>query len=248
MVQPYNNIKSGKKEQVEYMFDNIAHRYDFLNHFLSLGIDNIWRKKTIKKLKEFSPKKILDLATGTGDLALASLNLNPEHVTGIDISAGMLEKGMQKIRKKGLEDKINLLKGDSENIPFDADEFDAITVAFGVRNFEHLEIGLEEMYRVLKPGGIVAILEFSKPSRTPFKQLYTFYFNKVLPQIGKMVSSDNSAYTYLPESVSAFPDGFQFLELLEKAGFSSLSVDVLGFGIASIYTGIKEDHNIMEVL
>lgn len=230
------------------MFDNIAHRYDFLNHFLSLGIDKTWRRKTIKKLEKFSPKKILDLATGTGDLALASLKLNPEHITGLDISAGMLEKGMLKIRKKGLEDKISLLQGDSENIPFDPDEFDAITVAFGVRNFEHLELGLKEMYRVLKPGGIVAILEFSKPSRTPFKQLYTFYFNKVLPQIGKMVSSDNSAYTYLPESVRAFPDGGEFLELLEETGFSNLSVDILSFGIASIYTGTKEDHNNMEDL
>ncbi len=248
MVQPYNDIKSGKKEQVELMFDNIAPRYDFLNHFLSLGIDKIWRRKTIRKLKRFSPKKILDLATGTGDLALASLKLNPDHITGLDISAGMLEKGELKIRKKGLEDKISLLQGDSENIPFDADEFDAITVAFGVRNFEHLELGLKEMYRVLKPGGIVAILEFSRPSRTPLKQLYTFYFNKILPQIGKIVSSDNSAYTYLPESVKVFPDGEQFLKLLEKTGFSGLSVDILSFGIASIYTGIKEDHNNMEDL
>lgn len=225
------------------MFDNIAHRYDFLNHFLSLGIDRRWRKKTIGKLKKFSPKKILDLATGTGDLAIASLKLNPDKVTGLDISAGMLEKGKVKIRKKGLEEKISLLQGDSEHIPFDANEFDAITVAFGVRNFENLELGLKEMFRVLKPGGIVAILEFSTPEKTPMKQLYAFYFQKILPGIGKFFSNDGSAYTYLPESVGEFPAGDKFLGLLEEAGFSCLSIEVLSFGIASIYTGIKESHN-----
>jgi demethylmenaquinone methyltransferase/2-methoxy-6-polyprenyl-1,4-benzoquinol methylase len=243
LVHPYHNTDSGKKEQVEAMFDNIAHRYDFLNHFLSLGIDKRWRKKTIGKLREFSPKKILDLATGTGDLAIASLKLNPDKVIGLDISAGMLEKGKVKIRKKGLEEKISLIQGDSEHIPFDANEFDAITVAFGVRNFEDLKLGLKEMFRVLKPGGIAAILEFSTPERTPMKQLYSFYFRKILPRVGKFFSNDRSAYTYLPESVSEFPDGDKFLGLLEEIGFSCLSEDVLSFGIASIYTGIKETHN-----
>lgn len=243
MVHPYHNTKSGKKVQVEAMFDNIAHRYDFLNHLLSLGIDRIWRKKTIDKLKKISPKKILDLATGTGDLAIASLKLNPDKVVGLDISSGMLEKGKVKIRKKGLEERISLLQGDSEHIPFNASEFDAITVAFGVRNFENLELGLGEMFRVLKPGGVAAILEFSKPDKTPMKQMYAFYFWKILPWIGRFFSSDKSAYTYLPESVNEFPDGDKFLGLLEESGFSCLSVEVLSFGIASIYTGIKENHN-----
>lgn len=248
VTRPYKEIDAGKKEQVEAMFDQIAPRYDFLNHFLSFGIDRLWRKRAVKKLKPFSPNKILDLATGTGDLAIAAIRLKPEKIIGIDISGRMLEKGRLKIKKKGLERIIELQTGDSEKIPFPEEEFDALMVAFGVRNFEDLNRGLNEMYRVLKPGGTFVILEFSFPSCFPIKQIYSFYFFKILPQIGKMVSKDSSAYSYLPESVDVFPDRENFLGLLEKTGFSCLSSESLSFGIAAIYTGIKENHNIVKKL
>ena len=225
------------------MFDSIAPKYDFLNHFLSLGIDRSWRKKAINKLRPYSPKKILDIATGTGDLAIAALKLNPDEIVGIDISEKMLEQGKLKIRKKGLEKKIKLQSGDSEAIPFPDEVFDGLTVAFGVRNFEHLSLGLSEMYRVLKPGGACVILEFSRPVSFPFKQIYTFYFFKILPFIGKLVSKDSYAYTYLPDSVDEFPDGEKFLGILETIGFSNLSLKRLSFGIATIYSGVKDDHN-----
>jgi len=225
------------------MFDSIAPKYDFLNHFLSLGIDRIWRKKAINKLRPYSPKKILDVATGTGDLAIAALKLNPDEIVGIDISEKMLEKGRLKIRNKALEDKIKLQSGDSEAIPFPDEVFDGLTVAFGVRNFENLRLGLSEMYRVLKPGGACVILESSRPVSFPFKQIYTFYFFKILPFIGKLVSKDSYAYTYLPDSVDAFPDGEKFLGILEDIGFSNLSLKLLSFGIATIYFGVKDDHN-----
>lgn len=238
-VLPYKDKETGKKQQVADMFDNISHKYDFLNHFLSLGIDIRWRKKAIKLLKEIQPKQILDIATGTGDFAIESLKLNPDHVTGVDISEGMLSVGREKLKKRKLDDKITLTSGDSENLPFEDNKFDAIIVAFGVRNFENLEKGLSEMFRVLRPGGKVVVLEFSKPKSFPFKQLYNFYFKNILPTLGKTISKDNAAYTYLPESVKSFPDGKDFTSILDKLGFKDTVCKPLTLGISSIYTGIK---------
>lgn len=238
-VLPYKDKELGKKEQVALMFDNISHRYDFLNHFLSMGIDIIWRKKAIGQLKEVKPKTILDIATGTGDFALEALKLNPDKIIGVDISAGMLEVGKKKIEKLNLTDKITLQLADSENLPFQSNYFDAVTVSFGVRNFEHLEKGLSDMYRVLAQGGTVVILEFSQPTSFPFKQLYAFYSKIILPTIGKIVSSDKAAYTYLPESVEAFPYGDKFLEILGKVGFKEAKCLPLTFGISSIYVAKK---------
>lgn len=240
MITPYKDNKSGKKEQVAQMFNNIARRYDFLNHFLSLGIDNIWRRKAIHCLKDISTKPIiLDVASGTGDLAIAALKLNPKKIIGIDISEEMLNIGIKKINKKGYQNIIELKKGDSENIEFDNGFFDGITVAFGVRNFENLNKGLSEMYRVLKPGGKAVILEFSKPGVFPVKQLYDFYFKAILPMLGKIISKDSSAYTYLPESVNAFPEREQFIQELVKLGFKNCTFKPLSLGIATIYVGLK---------
>ena len=238
-VVPYKDENSGKKEQVAKMFDNISHRYDFLNHFLSLGIDKIWRRKAISMLKASQPKVILDVATGTGDFAIQALSLKPEKIFGIDISEGMLDMGRKKLKERNLSGKIELLKGDSENIPFGENKFDAVTVAFGVRNFENLEKGLREIYRVLKPGGKLIVLEFSRPKAFPMKQAYNFYFKAILPKVGRMISSDKSAYTYLPESVEAFPDGEDFLRILENVGFKQSQCKALTFGISSIYSGAK---------
>ncbi len=238
-VIPYKEEVGSKKEQVATMFNNISKKYDFLNHFLSLGIDIIWRKKAIRLLKEQQPKQILDIATGTGDFAITALRLNPDKITGIDISEGMLAVGREKIKAKGLQDKIELKLGDSENLEFADNTFDAYTVGFGVRNFENLEKGLAEMLRVLKPNGTAIILEFSKPKSFPVKQLYNFYFNKVLPGIGKLVSKDACAYTYLPESVNAFPDGEKFIDILTKVGYKNPINISLMFGIASIYKANK---------
>jgi demethylmenaquinone methyltransferase/2-methoxy-6-polyprenyl-1,4-benzoquinol methylase len=238
-VIPYKENKKGKKEQVATMFNNISENYDFLNHFLSLGIDIIWRKKAIGLLKDSHPKQILDIATGTGDFAIAALKLNPTKVTGIDISKGMLSVGQTKIKNKGLQDKIELKLGDSEKLAFDSNTFDAYTAGFGVRNFENLEKGLAEMLRVLKPKGTAIILEFSKPKTFPIKQIYNFYFNSMLPSIGKIVSKDRSAYTYLPESVEAFPDGEKFITILSKVGYQDIEEIRLLFGIASIYKARK---------
>ncbi len=238
-VVPYKEKQTAKKEQVAEMFDNISHRYDFLNHFLSLGIDIRWRKKAIRLLKEDRPKTILDIATGTGDFAIEALALKPEKVIGVDISSGMLEVGRQKIKKKGLEEQIELQMGDSEKLLFDDNNFDAVIVSFGVRNFENLEKGLADMYRVLKPGGKTIIVEFSRPTAFPMKQLYNFYFKYILPIIGKVVSKDQAAYTYLPESVEAFPDGQRFLNILDSVGFKKTECKPLTFGISSIYVGQK---------
>lgn len=239
-VTPYKESESGKKEQVAQMFNNIAHRYDFLNHFLSLGIDTIWRKKAIACLKQENPKLLLDIATGTGDLAITATKiLNPDKIIGIDISEGMLSFGREKLFKLNLQDKIQLMSGDSENIPFTDNHFDAATVAFGVRNFENLDKGLAEINRVLKTGGSLVVLEFSKPKAFPIKQIYNFYFNQILPGIGKLVSKDARAYSYLPESVQAFPDGVDFINHLQKAGFKQTYYRILMFGIASIYYGKK---------
>ena len=237
-VVPYNE-ETSKKEQVARMFNNISHRYDFLNHFLSLGIDKLWRKQAINLLRSRGPKLILDVATGTGDFAIQALSLNPDKVIGVDISTGMLDMGRVKIRDQKLESKIELLEGDSENLPFEENKFDAITVAFGVRNFENLELGLREIRRVLKPGGMLVVLEFSKPRAFPFKQLYNFYFKSILPGVGRMVSADKAAYTYLPASVEAFPDGNDFIQVLQRVGFNETQCRTLTFGISSIYTGTK---------
>lgn len=238
VVTPYDS-SSSKKEQVAEMFDNIAGNYDFLNHFLSVGIDKKWRKKAIRLLQKDQPKQMLDIATGTGDFALEALAINPDKITGVDISRQMLEVGKVKMKKKGVDNIIHLQYGDSENLPFEDNTFDAITVSFGVRNFENLEAGLKEMLRVLKPGGKVVVIEFSMPEKFPIKQLYSFYFMNILPIIGKMISKDHRAYTYLPESVHAFPYGKRFTDILDRLGFKSSSIIPLTFGIASIYTGTK---------
>ncbi|WP_321997109.1 bifunctional demethylmenaquinone methyltransferase/2-methoxy-6-polyprenyl-1,4-benzoquinol methylase UbiE [Draconibacterium orientale] len=239
---PYKQSKQSKKGQVEEMFDNISHRYDFLNHVLSLNIDKIWRRKTIKKLRPYQPASILDIATGTGDFAVAALKLGNVKVTGIDISEGMLNVGREKIKAKKLEDKIRFQKADSENLPFDDGAFDAAIVGFGVRNFENLEKGLSEIKRVLKPGGVFFVLEFSKPVSFPFRQIYMFYFMRILPLIGRMVSKDSRAYTYLPESVNEFPDGERFLSILADVGFVQNECYRQTFGIASIYKAHKPNN------
>ncbi len=239
VVVPLPDSDLNKKEQVAGMFDRIAGRYDLLNHLLSLGIDKGWRKKAIKSLAAIEPKQILDVATGTGDFAIASLKLNPTLVTGVDISEGMLDVGRKKMKEKGLENKIALQYGDSENLPFEDNQFDAITCAYGARNFENLEKGLSDMCRVMRPGGRLAILEFSTPQKFPVKQLYKFYFKYILPTIGKAVSKDATAYTYLPESVAAFPEGEALVKIMERCGFKNAKAQPLTFGITSLYTAEK---------
>lgn len=223
------------------MFDNIAHKYDFLNHFFSLGIDILWRKKAIRMIKKLSPKSILDVATGTGDFALLTAKHYNEvdAITGIDISEGMLEVGRKKIKERNLEHKLVFTKADSEQLPFAEGSFDVVTVAFGVRNFENLEQGLAEMFRVTKAGGAVAIIEFSKPKHFPVKQLFGFYFKFIMPTIGNWLSKDSRAYTYLPESVQAFPEGDKFRDILSKIGYSKVEIISLSGGIASIYFARK---------
>jgi len=223
------------------MFDSIAWRYDFLNHLLSFGIDRCWRRKAIKIISEVqkNPEKILDVATGTGDLAIAAIKLNPMHITGIDISRKMLEAGREKIERKGLSDKIDLIECSSEKIDFGDNSFDVAMAAFGVRNFSDPLKGLSEIRRVLRKGGIIMILEFSKPSGFFFGKIYNLYFLRVLPFVGKIFSKSSTAYTYLPKSVMQFPDNEQFMDLLKKAGFTSVKQKKLTGGVASIYTGLK---------
>ncbi|MCB2221161.1 MAG: bifunctional demethylmenaquinone methyltransferase/2-methoxy-6-polyprenyl-1,4-benzoquinol methylase UbiE [Bacteroidetes bacterium] len=228
-----------KKQQVRSMFNNIAHRYDFLNHFLSAGIDFHWRRKAIRLLGKKHPKSILDVATGTGDLAIEARKIEPEKIIGIDIAEDMLQIGRAKLIEKKLDHLIVLETGDSENLRFNDHSFDAVMVAFGVRNFEDLKKGLSEMYRVLNNGGQVLILEFSKPRKFPVKHLYNFYFKFILPALGRIISGDASAYTYLPESVGKFPDGKDFLAILRDIGFTNTQHIPLTFGIASIYWGQK---------
>ncbi|HRI78797.1 MAG TPA: bifunctional demethylmenaquinone methyltransferase/2-methoxy-6-polyprenyl-1,4-benzoquinol methylase UbiE [Cyclobacteriaceae bacterium] len=239
VVVPYKEDQAAKKQQVARMFDNISARYDFLNHFLSLGIDRLWRKRAIACLRELEPKTILDVATGTGDFAIEALRLRPEKIIGVDISEGMLEVGRKKLQQRELEGIIELRSGDSENLPFQDNFFDAVIVAFGVRNFENLERGLGEMLRVVRPGGKVVILEFSRPSKFPMKQLYSVYFTTILPLIGRWISRDQAAYRYLPESVQAFPDGNDLLNVLSKTGYKNPQCDPLTFGISSLYQGTK---------
>lgn len=236
-VTPYNSSDS-KKKQVAEMFNNIANSYDFLNHSLSLGMDNIWRKIAIKKLTN-NPKTILDIATGTGDFAVSAAKYTDAKITGIDISQGMLDVGIEKIRKKNLSKRISLQLADSERLPFNDNKFDAITAGFGVRNFENLKKGLLEIRRVLNKDGIVVILEPSTPNNFPLKQLYKLYFHHVLPTIGAWISKDKSAYSYLPESVDAFPSGKKFIEELRNVGFKNCKHIPLTFGIVSLYIAIK---------
>lgn len=239
-VKPYKELDATKKEQVAIMFNKIAPKYDFLNHFLSFGIDIWWRKRAIARLKKDNPQYILDVATGTGDFAFEAIKkLNPTKVIGVDISAGMLSFAEKKIQERNLSPVFEVKLADSEALPFADNEFDAVTVSFGVRNFENLEKGLQDIYRVLKPGGKAVILEFSQPRSFPFKQFYTFYSFTLLPYIGKLFSKDANAYTYLPESVAAFPDGEKFTAIMQSAGFAETKAAALTFGISTIYTGIK---------
>ena len=234
-----NTKRHAQKQQISTMFNNIAPSYDLLNHLLSFGIDIYWRKRAIRLLKPLKPKLILDVATGTADFAIEAMNTKPDKVTGIDIAEKMLEIGRKKIERKKLQDKIGLLSGNCEKLQFQGNYFDAVIVAFGVRNFEDLQKGLTEMYRVTKPGGAAVILEFSKPKGFPFRQMYNFYFNNILPLVGKVVSKNNSAYNYLPQSVKAFPDGKDFVKILEKIGYRKTRYIPLTFGVCSIYMGEK---------
>ncbi len=238
-VKPYKNKTNDKKEQVAEMFNNISGKYDFLNHFLSLNIDKIWRKKALKELAKYKPENILDIATGTGDLAINALKIMPKaEITGVDISEGMLEVGRKKLKALSIT-QIKLEKGDAENLQFEDKSFDGAMVAFGVRNFENLNAGLKDIFRILKPGKALIVLEFSQPEKFPVKQVYSFYSAYILPFLGRLFSKDNSAYKYLPESVQAFPYGEKFMSEMTKAGFLSKEIRVLSFGIASIYIGEK---------
>jgi len=240
MGNKYANLNEGKKVAIESMFDSIAWRYDFLNHFLSFNVDRLWRRRAIKVISDlYESPHVLDVATGTGDLAIAAMKLNPSKISGIDISHKMLKIGREKIERKGLTGKIELIPGDSEKIPFDNNTFDVAMVAFGVRNFSDPLKGLSEMKRVIRNGGMIMVLEFSKPSGSPFKQLYNFYFRNILPFFGKLFSKDSNAYRYLPDSVMEFPDNEEFLKLLMQAGCSDTHQIKLTSGVASIYTGIK---------
>lgn len=239
VVVPYKEKSTSKKSQVAEMFNNISSNYDFLNHFLSAGIDFYWRKRAIELLKKYKPKQILDVATGTGDFAFEALKLNPDFIVGVDISEGMLAVGREKILKRN---KVNWMRfdlGDSESLPYQENSFDAVTVAFGVRNFENLEKGLSNILGVLKPNSPLIVLEFSKPKKFPIKQLYNIYFKFALPLLGKFISKDKAAYTYLPESVAAFAEGQDFIQILQKTGFKQCKHISLTFGICSIYIGEK---------
>lgn len=236
-ITPYSP-EGSKREQVERMFDNISPKYDLLNRLFSLGIDQAWRRKVVRLVGREKVDRLLDVATGTGDLAIMA-SKKATRVTGIDISEGMLDHGRVKVKQRGLQDRIELLKADSAELPFAEGTFDVVTVAFGVRNFEQLEKGIAEMRRVLKPGGRMFILEFSKPQRTPFRQLFRFYFHRVMPFIGRLVSKDDAAYTYLPKSVDAFPEGKEFVRLMERTGLREAKSDPLTGGVATLYTARK---------
>lgn len=238
-VKPYKNKDSSKKEQVTKMFDNISNEYDNLNRVISFGIDVKWRNKVLKIVDRKNPESILDIATGTGDLAIIMAKTNAQRIIGLDISNGMLEVGRQKILNKALDDRIQMILGDSENLPFEDNSFDAITVAFGIRNFENLEIGLKEIFRVLKPNGVFVILETSVPTKTPFKQGYYLYTKYLLPVIGKVFSKDKSAYSYLSESASKFPFGEALNNILRQIGFIEVKDHPQTFGAATIYTSSK---------
>lgn len=221
------------------MFDDIAPRYDFLNRLLSFGIDQTWRDKAIETLRAAEPKRILDVATGTADLAIKALKLNPESVVGVDISEEMLAIGREKVARIGESGRITLQRGEAEKLPFSDNQFDAALVAFGVRNFENLHDGLSEIWRVLRPGGDLVVLEFSHPTSFPVRQLYSFYSHAVLPSVGRLVSKNKEAYKYLPASVDVFPSGEAFLDKMREAGFREVSARPLTFGIASLYKGCR---------
>ncbi len=238
-VIPYKESDLGKKEQVTQMFDNVSSNYDFLNRLLTFGIDVAWRKKVVKFVTDQKAKNILDIATGTGDLAILLAKANTDKVVGLDISEGMLEVGRKKVSQLNLDSKIEMILGDSEKLPFDDHTFDAITVGFGVRNFEDLDQGLNEIFRVLKPKGIFVVLETSQPANFPMKQGFTFYSKYIIPAVGKMFSKDKNAYQYLPESAAVFPYGEEFNNILLKTGFNTSKVFPQTFGAATIYQAIK---------
>ncbi|TDS17231.1 bifunctional demethylmenaquinone methyltransferase/2-methoxy-6-polyprenyl-1,4-benzoquinol methylase UbiE [Sphingobacterium paludis] len=239
-IKPYKTKDGGKKEQVADMFNNISKTYDVLNRMMTMGIDTIWRKKAIRSLRGIQPQLMLDVATGTGDFAIESLRiLKPKKIIGVDISSGMLAVAQEKITKKGLQDRFEVRLGDSEKLQFNDNTFDAVTVAFGVRNFENLPQGLADIYRVLRPGGRAVILELSNPKAFPIKQLYHFYFHRFIPAMGKLISKDMSAYSYLPESVANFPDGDKFAAITEKVGFKQTKVRPQTFGFCTIYECTK---------
>lgn len=238
-VTPYKDSSLNKKEQVEQMFDNISGNYDGLNRVISFGVDVKWRKKVIKLVKAISPQSVLDIATGTGDLAISMTETNASRIVGLDISEGMLAVGRKKIKEKGLTQRIEMIQADSEALPFEDNTFDAITVAFGIRNFEHLEKGLSEIFRVLKPNGLFVILETSVPTKFPFRQGYFFHTRVILPVIGKLFSKDKVAYSYLSESAASFPYGEELNNILRKIGFISVEDKPQTFGVATIYTATK---------
>ena len=238
-VTPYQDSDLGKKEQVTQMFDTISENYDGLNRVISFGIDIKWRKRVVAILKKKNPEILLDIATGTGDLAINLVQTGARKIVGLDISPGMLEVGKKKVLEKHMEKTIEMIEGDSENLPFEDNMFDAVTVAFGVRNFETLEKGLSEIHRVLKPSGTFVVLETSVPTKTPYKQGYHFYTKYILPRIGKLFSKDDSAYAYLSESASVFPHGENFNNILRKIGFIDVANKPQTFGVASIYVATK---------
>ncbi|WP_016778955.1 bifunctional demethylmenaquinone methyltransferase/2-methoxy-6-polyprenyl-1,4-benzoquinol methylase UbiE [Anaerophaga thermohalophila] len=240
MIKPYKNLEGSKKEQVRTMFNRIAPRYDLLNHLLSFGIDNIWRKNVVKQLRELKAPIILDVATGTGDLAIQIAGIDPVAVYALDLSEEMLAIAREKIEKRRLHMTIQLKHGDSEELPFENNFFDAATVAFGVRNFENLQKGLSEIHRVLRQGGRLVVLEFSRPKMFPLKQLYHFYITRILPWWGGIISHDKDAYSYLPESALQFPDGKDFTDELQKAGFECQKTLQQTFGVATIYVATKK--------
>jgi|TARA_Y100000385_G_scaffold291303_1_gene368478 demethylmenaquinone methyltransferase/2-methoxy-6-polyprenyl-1,4-benzoquinol methylase len=239
-ITPYKDSTLGKKQQIAKMFDTISNEYDDLNRVISFGIDIKWRNKVVQIISDYKPSNILDIATGTGDLAINLSKTKATQITGLDISEGMLDVGRKKISKKSLDNTIDMVLGDSENLPFDANTFDAITVAFGVRNFENLEIGLAEILRVLKPNGIFVVLETSVPVKFPFKQGYNIYTKALLPLIGRLFSRDKSAYQYLSESAAKFPYGEAFNNILNKIGFINSKALPQTFGVATIYTATKK--------
>jgi len=238
-VIPYKESTESKKVQVEAMFDNISGKYDFLNHFLSFSLDKYWRRKAIGLLKNDPPGELLDVATGTGDMVKTALRLSPSKITGIDLSEGMLQVARKKKYPSAAKTLVEFVKGDSENLPFPDESYDAATVAFGVRNFENPAQGLSEMIRVLRPGGKLVVLEFSKPTVFPFAWIYRFYFRYVLPVFGRVLSKDKSAYTYLPVSVNLFPEGEKFVDLMKEAGCRECVFRPLTFGVVTLYSGIK---------
>ncbi|MBA5792271.1 bifunctional demethylmenaquinone methyltransferase/2-methoxy-6-polyprenyl-1,4-benzoquinol methylase UbiE [Flavobacterium sp. xlx-214] len=238
-INPYKDSNLGKKQQVEQMFDTISGNYDSLNRMISLGTDQGWRRNVLKMVSDTNPESILDIATGTGDLAILLSKSNAKRIVGLDLSAGMLEVGKEKVKALGLQNKIEMIQGDSENLPFQDNTFDAITVAFGVRNFETLEKGLSEILRVLKPNGIFVILETSVPTKFPFKQGYNFYMKTFMPLMGKMFSKDQKAYKYLSESAKNFPYGEKLNGILQKVGFKNVKHNPQTMGVATIYSASK---------